>query len=276
MAVQEATSFHAPGSGGEGDEDQVVAPVFDRTVEEGVRRLNRTWPGLLATGWVGGMDVGVGVMALALVKDSTGSEALGALAFGIGFIALTMASSELFTENFLVPIAAIVAGRGGVGQLVKLWVGTLVMNLIGGWVFMGIVGVGLPKLDKTLVELGHHFVTIGLGWQALAAATLGGGIITLMTWMQHSTEAEVPKLIAAVSVAFLLAIGSLNHAIVMSLEMFAALEVGAPFGYLAWVKAFGIACLGNIIGGVGFVTLLRMIQVGRAKIGQEREAAERT
>lgn len=270
----EATSFHAPGSGGDEEPDQVVAPVFDRTVEEGIRRLNRTWPGLLATGWVGGMDVGVGIMALALVKQSTGSEALGALAFGIGFIALTMASSELFTENFLVPIAAIVAGRGGIGQLAKLWAGTLVMNLVGGWVFMAVVGVGLPQLSGTLVELGRHFVTIGLGWQALAAAVLGGGIITLMTWMQHSTEAEMPKLVAAVSAAFLLAIGSLNHAIVMSLEMFAALQVGAPFGYLAWVKAFGVACAGNVIGGVGFVTVLRMIQVGRAKIEQEREAAE--
>lgn len=270
----EATSFHAPGSGGDEEPDQVVAPVFDRTVEEGIRRLNRTWPGLLATGWVGGMDVGVGIMALALVKHSTGSEALGALAFGIGFIALTMASSELFTENFLVPIAAIVAGRGGIGQLAKLWAGTLVMNLLGGWVFMAIVGVGLPQLSGTLVDLGRHFVTIGLGWQALAAAVLGGGIITLMTWMQHSTEAEMPKLVAAVSAAFLLAIGSLNHAIVMSLEMFAALEVGAPFGYVAWVKAFGVACAGNVIGGVGFVTVLRMVQVGRAKIEQEREAAE--
>ena len=269
----EATSFHAPGSGEAAERDEVVAPVFDRTVEEGVRRLNRTWPGLLATGWVGGMDVGVGVMALALVKESTGSEALGALAFGIGFIALTLASSELFTENFLVPIAAIVAGRGGIAQLVKLWVGTLVMNLIGGWVFMGIVATGLPQLHKALLELGEHFVSIGLGSQALAAAVLGGGIITLMTWMQNGTEAEMPQLVAAVSAAFLLAIGSLNHAIVMSLEMFAALEIGAPFGYLAWVKAFGIACAGNIVGGVGFVTLLRMIQVGRAKIAQEREAA---
>lgn len=42
--------------GAPGDEE--LSPVFDRTVGEGDRRLTRTWPGLLATGWVGGMDVG--------------------------------------------------------------------------------------------------------------------------------------------------------------------------------------------------------------------------
>lgn len=276
--VTTATEFHAPGGGTSGDHhdgrgDKAIAPLFDRTVEEGTRRLRRTWPGLLATGWVGGMDVSIGVMALALVKQESGSALLASLAFGIGFIFLTLASSELFTENFLVPIAAIVAGRSSVRALARLWMGTLVMNLVGGWVLMGIIITGLPQLRPTMIELGRHFVTIGLGWQALAAAVLGGGIITLMTWMHNGTQSDTARLVASVSVAFLLAAGSLNHAIVMSLEMFAALESGAPFGYVAWLESFGVAMVGNIIGGVGFVTLLRLIQVGRAKIEQERDAA---
>jgi formate/nitrite transporter FocA (FNT family) len=253
--------------------DQALAPVFDRTVEEGTRRLRRTWPGLLATGWVGGMDVGIGIMALALVKQQSGSALLGSLAFTVGFVALTLASSELFTENFLVPIAAIVAQRARVRSLARLWAGTLLMNLLGGWVIMGMIEVGLPQLKPTLVELGHHFVSIGLGWQAFFAAVLGGGIITLMTWMQHGSESEGAHIVAAVVAGFLLAAGSLNHAIVMSLEMFGALQSGAGFGYLAWFKAFVVACAGNIVGGVGFVTLLRLIQVGRAKIEHERETA---
>jgi formate-nitrite transporter family protein len=274
VAIPTATAFHGPGHpDGGAPGDQALAPVFDRTVEEGTRRLIRTWPGLLATGWVGGMDVGIGVMALALVKQQSGSALLGSVAFTIGFIALTLASSELFTENFLVPIAAIVAGRARLRALARLWIGTLVMNLLGGWVIMGIVVEGLPQLKPTLIELGRHFVTIGLGWEALCAAVLGGGIITLMTWMQHGSESETAHIVAAIVAAFLLAAGSLNHAIVMSLEMFAALEAGATFGYLIWFKAFLVACAGNIIGGVGFVTVLRLIQVGRAKIEHERDVA---
>ena len=270
--MSSAAEFH-PILGGETDPE--IAPVFDRTVEEGARRLRRTWPGLLATGWVGGMDVGIGVLALALVKQESGSALLGSLAFAVGFIAITLSGSELFTENFLVPITTLVARKVSLKALARLWIGTLVMNLIGGWVLMGIVITALPQLKPTVVELGQHFVTIGLGRQAFAAAVLGGGIITLMTWMQHGADSEGARLTAAIAAAFLLAAGSLNHAIVMSLEMFGALQAGAAFGYVAWGKAFGVAVAGNIVGGIGFVTLLRLIQVGRAKIEMERDLADR-
>ena len=68
---------------------------------------------------------------------------------------------------------------------------------------------------------------------------------------------------------FLLAAAPLNHAIVVSLEMFAALRSGAPFGYVDWLGVFAWASLGNLVGGVGLVTVLRLVQVGRAKLEEE-------
>src|SRR5260370_4556547 len=88
-----------------GIEDE-LAHAFERTVAEGHRRLTRTWPGLLATGTVGGIDISTGILGLLIVDNATNTALLGALAFPIGFIALTLASSELFTENFLLPTAA--------------------------------------------------------------------------------------------------------------------------------------------------------------------------
>lgn len=85
--------------------------TFDRLVDEGEQRLGRSWPGLVATGFLGGLDVGVGVLALLLVEQATHSVLLGGLAFSVGFIALTLARSELFTEDFLVPVVAMVANR---------------------------------------------------------------------------------------------------------------------------------------------------------------------
>ena len=250
--------------------------TFDRTVEEGSRRLNRTWPGLLATGAVGGIDVSLGVLGLALVEHATGSHLLGSLAFGIGFIALTLANSELFTENFLVPIAAVVAGRSSAGRVIRLWGGTLVTNLVGGWVMMGLIVAGVPEIKPTVVALGDHFARHPVSLQVFAAAILGGAVITILTWMQHSTESVPAKLIAAVSAAFLLSAGSLSHAIVVSLEMFGALQAGAPFGYWAWARTVTVAIGGNIIGGVGLVTLLRLVQVGLDKIETERGITEQT
>jgi hypothetical protein len=70
--------------------------------------------------------------------------------------------------------------------------------------------------------------------------------------------------------AFVLAAAPLDHAIVISVESFAALHAGAHFGYLDWLGALGWAALGNAIGGLGLVTVLRLIQVGREEVERER------
>src|SRR5918999_2197404 len=98
--------------------------TFDRLVDEGQQRLGRSWSGLLATGFLGGLDVGVGVLALLLVERVTHNILLGGLAFSIGFIALTLARSELFTEDFLIPVAAVVAKVSPPLALLRLWVVT--------------------------------------------------------------------------------------------------------------------------------------------------------
>ncbi|CAN5181791.1 formate/nitrite transporter family protein [soil metagenome] len=251
--------------------DEELQETFRNTVDEAQRRLSRSWPALLSTGAVGGIDVGVGVMALLLVREATGNELLGALAFGIGFIALTLGRSELFTENFLVPVAAVVAQKSTVGATLRLWGGTAATNLTAGWIFTGLVAVGLPELRETAVEVGRHYPELGISTTSLASAVIGGAAITLMTWMERGTESVPGKLVAVFAIAFVLAAGKLNHAIVVSLEMFAALHAGAPFGYADWLGMAAWAALGNVIGGLALVTVLRLVQVGRTAVREERE-----
>jgi formate/nitrite transporter FocA (FNT family) len=262
-----ASTAEAQGGG------QELTETFHRTVAEGEHRLTRTWPGLLATGVVGGLDVGVGVLGLLLVKEETGSELLAGLAFGIGFIALTLAQSELFTENFLVPVAAVTAGRASFAKLLRLWFGTAVMNLAGGWLITGLIMAGQPKLRHTAVEIATEYARFPAG-QAFALAILGGLVITLMTWMERSTESVPAKIVAAVAAAFLLVAATLNHAIVVSLLTFAALHAGAPFGYAHWLAVAGLATVGNMVGGLGLVTVLRLVQVGQKRIDDAREDGE--
>jgi formate/nitrite transporter FocA (FNT family) len=95
-----------------------------------------------------------------------------------------------------------------------------------------------------------------------------------MTWMERATESVPAKIVAAVSAAFLLVAGTLNHAIVVSLLTFAALHAGAPFGYAHWLAVAGLATVGNMIGGLGLVTVLRLVQVGYKRIEQAREDGE--
>ncbi|HEU0088015.1 MAG TPA: formate/nitrite transporter family protein [Pseudonocardiaceae bacterium] len=246
--------------------------TFDRLLDEGRQRLGRSWAGLTATGLLGGLDVGVGVLALLLVEHATHSLLLGGLAFSIGFIALTLARSELFTEGFLIPVAAVVAKTATLWSLWRLWAMTTVTNLVGGWVITALVMASFPALRATAVESGTVYIQLGITWQAFALALIGGMLITLMTHLQQATDSDVVRLVPAVIIGFLLGAGRVNHAIVASLICFAALQAGAPFGYADWLGLFALAALGNLIGGLGLVTLLRLLQVPHKVIAERQDS----
>ncbi|MGN6445906.1 formate/nitrite transporter family protein [Amnibacterium sp.] len=246
---------------GESDEpvEDEVAESFDAVVEEGAQRLSRTWAGVLVTGLSGGLEIGVGVMAYLAVLHETGSHLLAGLAFSVGLVALLLAHSELFTENFLVPIAALAAKEGTVGQLAKLWAGTLVSNLVGGWLVMLLVVAAFPALHETLVSSARHYLDTGFGWQGVCLALLGGMVITLMTRMQHGTDSDPARIAAAVVGGLLLAGLQLMHSILDSLLVFGAITLGeASFG--EWLGWFVPTALLNAVGGIVLVTLLRLIR----------------
>jgi formate/nitrite transporter FocA (FNT family) len=268
-----------PGIGADPANDPAVAeqPVEDavtRAIDEGRRRISRrTWP-LIATGVLGGIDVGTGVLALLFVEHETENVLLAGLAFSIGFIALTLARSELFTEDFLVPVMTVVARQARFRMLMRLWIGTLVANLVGGWLFTWLVMRGFPQFADTAIKAGGFYVDLGLGVKAFALSVIGGAVITLMTWMQHTTSSTGLRLVPAVTTAFLLAGAQLNHAIVNSLLMFAALHTGrAPFGYAEWAQTAGFAAIGNIVGGILLVTLLRLFQSPHVVADERAEPA---
>ncbi len=247
--------------------------AFDRQVREGVQRLGRPWREVLVTGFFGGTEVAVGVLALTAVVEETGSPLLGGLAFSVGFLALLLGRSELFTEGFLVPVVTVAAKRATAGHLARLWVGTLAGNLVGGWLIMWLVVLAFPRLHAQLVELGTEFATAPLSAETFSLAVLAGGVITLMTRMQHGTDDVPAKIAAAVAAAFLLAGLGMFHSILDSLLIFGALHTGdAAFGYLEWLRWFGYTVVGNVAGGLGLVTLLRLVR-SKERIAEARADA---
>jgi formate/nitrite transporter FocA (FNT family) len=80
-----------------------------------------------------------------------------------------LACSELFTENFLVPVTARIAGRGS--RLLRLWLVTLAANLTGGLVMAGLIVIARPDLRTTAAELGRHYATLGLASATSSAAS---------------------------------------------------------------------------------------------------------
>ncbi|MEP7021669.1 MAG: formate/nitrite transporter family protein, partial [Pseudonocardiales bacterium] len=165
-----------------------IEEAFDRLVEEGEVRLRRSTLALLTTGLLGGIDVGFGVLVYLVVEQVTHNILLAGLGFSLGFVALLLGRSELFTENFLVPVMTLVAGKSSPLALARLWGATLVSNLAGGFIISWLIITARPDLKATAVEVGSHYADLGVSLRSFALAVLAGAVITLMTRMQHATD----------------------------------------------------------------------------------------
>lgn len=251
-----------------------IAESFERIVSEGAARLARGWTTVLVTGTFGGLEVGAGVMAYLAVLHESGSHLLAGLAFGVGLVALLLAKSELFTEGFLVPITAVAAKEATVGNLMKLWAGTLVTNLVGGWAFMWLVARAFPEFNHDLETAALHFVDAGFTWQSVCLAVLGGSTITLMTRMQQGSDSMFAKVLAAVIGGFLLAGLQLFHSVLDSLIIFGAIHGGAAVTYADWLGWFGYTLAFNMLGGLMLVTALRLLR-NKELIAEHRQRAPR-
>ncbi|MCL8024470.1 formate/nitrite transporter family protein [Nocardioides bruguierae] len=262
-----STQHHLTG----GHEPEVAEP-FDRIVDEGRQRLERPLLSLVATGLIGGIDIGFGILAYLVVKHETGDALLASLAFSIGFVALLLARSELFTENFLVPVTSVAAKQGTPVQLLRLWGVTAVTNIVGGGLIMWLLVTARPDLGGALSETGLHYAELGVGLRSFALAVLAGAVITLLTRMQMATESTGVQLVPAVLFGPLLVGAELFHCILDTLFVLGAMMAGADVTALDALVVFAWAAVGNVVGGVGLVTAIRLLRVTR-KLSEARQAA---
>lgn len=249
--------------------------IYERTRKEGERRLSRPFLELAATAFVAGLDVVFGVVAMAvahhLVAARFGPELgslAGAVAFGVAFVFIVVGRSELFTENFLVPIAGLEGGgRRAWRKLTELWTLSPVFNLAGGAILILIVsseGV-LPEgtaepIRETALTLDERDVAA-----AFLSAVAAGALITLMTWLVEGTESMGIRALCAWIGGALLALGLFNHVIVVTLELFFGIRYGADVGYGDLFGNLAIAAVGNMLGGILLVTVSRFSQARAAQ-----------
>ncbi|WP_413319103.1 formate/nitrite transporter family protein [Agrococcus sp. 1P02AA] len=237
------------------------------TVVKGSERLNRKWPELIVTGFFGGVDVGLGILAMVLVKQATGSDILAGMAFGVGLLALKLAHSELFTEEFLLPLNAVIAGQGTWVQVLRLWGVTLVTNLLGGLGFMAIVVIGLPDYHQTMIDSALGYMDQPSLPVMVALALLAGATITLSTRMQQGTSNDVVTAITCM-ISGLLVIGfGMLHGALNAIVIFGAMLAGAPIalGDLALWFVIVIPC--NMLGGLLIIALPRVVRTLRVLRG---------
>lgn len=255
--------------------EDALVEEFENTVTEGANRLNRTWRALVVTGLFGGIDVGLGLLAMLAVIDATGSKLLGGLAFGIGLYALRLAHSELFTEEFLVPINAIVAGHGTWWQLVRLWSVTLVTNLAGGWALTWLVVAAFPRFEDVLLEETTQYMEPGLTLETASLAILAGFTITLVTRMSQGSNEGIATLANSL-ISGLLVVGlGMFHGALSSAVIFGAMHAGAEATYLQWLIWCAWVIPLNMVGGLLILTLPRLVRTWELVVAEREKQRTR-
>jgi formate/nitrite transporter FocA (FNT family) len=86
--------------------------------------------------------------------------------------------------------------------------------------------------------------------------------MTVMTWfVEGAAESMLVRIVMAWIVGSSIALGTFNHAIVSTIELVFGMRYGADIGLGDLFANLGISVLGNLVGGILFVTLVRSAQV---------------
>ncbi len=252
---------------------------------EGERRLERGWPALAATAFAGGADVMLGIVAvvvatagLSTTMPEAAAHVIASLLFGLGFVFITIGRAELFTENFLIPVGTVFAGRALMRTLVRMWGITLAVNFVGlallGAAF-SVKGV-LPPGSLHAAGVVADTLANRSFLPALLSAVAAGVVMTSFTWISAAADSASARILVAMLAGFVLSAPTLNHAVVGFGEMFLGVLSGtAHASWLDLLSNVSIAVIGNIIGGVGLVFTTRLAQVGGDPVhgsGQDAKA----
>jgi len=257
-----------------------VHEIWQDSLEDGQRRLTRPTPVIVATALLGGFHVTLGLLALlvttgalAAVMPASSAHVFASLTFGIGLAFITLGRSELFTENFLIPVAAVAFGHSTKRAVVRLWALTFAFNLVGIAIFALILTAPGVLEHDALVAAGRLGDTLAQRDLLAAAlsAVLAGAIITLFTWLAEAAESDLTRLFVGLLIGFVLLAPSTNHSVVGFGEILLAILAGTSSADWAdLLSNTGIALVGNLIGGVAIVAFVRSVQAQATQGGRHR------
>jgi formate/nitrite transporter FocA (FNT family) len=232
---------------------------------EGTEELNRrsssvAWSGLAAGLTMGCSMVGQGLLN-AMLPDAPWRELVASFGYSLGFLFVTMARQQLFTETTLTVVLPLLHRTHGIGDVVRYWSIVFTTNIVATLLFAAaasIPGVFSPEATHAFAELGTKAVEPGFA-MVLLKGVFAGWLIALMVCLMPAAGGS--RFFLIIAVTWLIGVAHFSHVIAGAAECaFAAMR-----GVIGWDQyALGFllpALIGNSIGGIVFVALLNHAQV---------------
>jgi formate/nitrite transporter FocA (FNT family) len=253
--------------------------IYEQVASNARQELGRSSISLAISGLAGGIFMGLSAMgnaiAIALLTPAGAAPTqtvlfVAKMFYPLGFIAVILGRSQLFTENTLYPVALVLAEKNHFWNTMRLWSVVLPFNVLGALAFAALAtqtNALAPACVQSLVQLGldaaaHPAATIF--WSGV----MGGWIIATVAWLVSASHSITGSVMIIWMLAFVVGLGGFAHCIAASGEVFASILAGHA-GWMAFPRWFLPAVAGNICGGVGMVTLL---EYGQVIVGKDAEA----
>lgn len=251
--------------------------ILFEEIREGLEQHKRQSLGLFLSAVSGGLDIGFSLFLIAVVMTITRgqpttiwTELLGAGMYAVGFIFVVIGRSELFTEHTALAVLPVLDGKASFGSLMRLWGIVYIGNLLGTVVFANVAVVVGPDIHVIEPKVFGEIARRAYEHSAMAilfSAILAGWLMGLLSWLVTAARDTISQIVIVLIVTSAIGLSHLHHSIVGSTEVLAGLfarqGVAAMdfFHFLLWTT------LGNAIGGIVFVALLKYSHASR---GQQR------
>lgn len=245
--------------------------IYQQVAQNARQELGRSTIALVISGFAGGTFMGLSALgtaiALAMLTPAGGQssgtvEFIAKMFYPLGFIVVILGRSQLFTENTLYPVALVLSERRHLWNTMRLWAAVLPSNVMGAFAFASLVSFThalKPEFVQSLAHLGTealHNPVSAIFWSGV----MGGWIIALAAWLVSGSHSITGSVMIIWMLTLVVGLGNFAHCIATSGEILVAVMIHqAPWSaYPAW---FFPAVAGNIVGGVGMVTVLEYGQV---------------
>ncbi len=257
--------------------------ILQQAEEAALTQLERNTKGLILSGISAGLDIGFSVLLMTVVLTMfTGIFPAPVVTFivgnmyPIGFIFVILGRSELFTEHTTLAILPVLQGLSTVKKLLRLWVVVYLSNIFGGLIFSMILSYFAGSLHfiqaSALNAIADEFTKYN-PLTILLSAALAGWLMGLLAWLVAASRETISQIVVIFIITAAIGIAGLPHCIVGNIEVASSMFEG-HVSFAQYLSFLGPVTLGNIIGGVFFVSILKFNHTMNSGVEKEVELVE--
>ncbi len=247
--------------------------ILENQIQEGLITLEHPPSGQLLSAVTCGLDIGMGPFLLTVMLSTTATafpdpltKSMMALTYTFGFVFVILGRSELFTEHTTLAVLPVLDGRQTIRNLAIAWVLIWLGNTIGGTVFAGLsvlAGSSLHLIEPhAFREVANTFIDLS-PTGVFVGALFAGWLMGLLSWILTSVRDTISRVAVIVITTFTIGYCHLPHCVAGNIEVIAGMLSGAHISLGQWAQFLTITTVGNAIGGVTFVSVLKYNHVVR-------------